>query len=64
MEERQNKWILELKEQEERFMSQAAHINAWDQVLQQGHDQVQSLKDNLQGVKVRWKMPECVLYNK
>ena len=58
LEEKQNKWMLELKEQEERFMLQAAHINAWDHVLQQGHDQVQSLKDNLQGVKVIYTLIE------
>lgn len=52
LEERLNKWLVELKEQEERFVRQAAHVNAWDQILQNGHDQVQALKDNLHTVKV------------
>ncbi|KAL7648218.1 UNVERIFIED_CONTAM: hypothetical protein RMT77_000121 [Armadillidium vulgare] len=51
LEERLNKWLVELKEQEERFLRQAAHVNAWDQILQNGHEQVQSLKDTLHTVK-------------
>lgn len=41
-----------LREQEERLMRQAAHVNAWDQLLQQGHDQVQQLRHTLNNVKV------------
>lgn len=52
LEEKVNKWMSELKEQEERLMRQAAHVNAWDQLLQQGHDQVQQLRLTLNNVKV------------
>ncbi|KAK7071925.1 Nuclear pore glycoprotein p62, partial [Halocaridina rubra] len=52
LEEKVNKWVSELREQEERLMRQAAHVNAWDQLLQQGHDQVQQLRDTLTKVKV------------
>lgn len=51
LEEKVNKWVSELREQEERLMRQAAHVNAWDQLLQQGHDQVQQLRDTLNKVK-------------
>ena len=52
LEEKVNKWMSELREQEERLMRQAAHVNAWDQLLQQGHDQVQQLRLTLNNVKV------------
>ncbi|KAG7158884.1 Nuclear pore glycoprotein p62-like [Homarus americanus] len=51
LEEKVNKWVSELREQEERLMRQAAHVNSWDQLLQQGHDQVQQLRDTLNKVK-------------
>ncbi|XP_053650474.1 nuclear pore glycoprotein p62 isoform X2 [Cherax quadricarinatus] len=51
LEDKVNKWVSELREQEERLMRQAAHVNAWDQLLQQGHDQVQQLRDTLNKVK-------------
>ncbi|KAG0702078.1 Nuclear pore glycoprotein p62 [Chionoecetes opilio] len=51
LEEKVNKWMSELREQEERLMRQAAHVNAWDQLLQQGHDQVQQLRLTLNNVK-------------
>lgn len=52
LEDKINKWISELKENEERLYRQAAHVNAWDQLLQQGHDQVQQLRHTLNKVKV------------
>lgn len=52
LEEKVNKWVSEIREQEERLMRQAAHVNSWDQLLQQGHDQVQQLRDTLNKVKV------------
>lgn len=53
LEEKVNKWVSEMREQEERLMRQAAHVNAWDQLLQKGHDQVQQLRDTLNTVEVR-----------
>lgn len=50
LEKKVNKWMSELKEQEEKLMRQAAHVNAWDQLLQQGHDQVQQLRLTLDNV--------------
>jgi hypothetical protein len=52
LEERLNKWLLEAREQEERFLKQAQHVNAWDRVLQQGHAQVHSLRNALDAVQV------------
>ncbi|XP_064101010.1 nuclear pore glycoprotein p62-like, partial [Macrobrachium nipponense] len=52
LEEKVNKWVAEIREQEERLMRQAAHVNSWDQLLQQGHDQVQQLRDTLNKVKM------------
>ncbi|ROT74661.1 putative nuclear pore glycoprotein p62-like [Penaeus vannamei] len=52
LEEKVNKWVSEMREQEERLMRQAAHVNAWDQLLQKGHDQVQQLRDTLNTVEV------------
>ncbi|KAA0195017.1 hypothetical protein HAZT_HAZT001746 [Hyalella azteca] len=51
LEERLNKWLLEAREQEERFLKQAQHVNAWDRVLQQGHAQVHSLRNALDAVQ-------------
>lgn len=51
LEEKVNKWVSEMREQEERLMRQAAHVNAWDQLLQKGHDQVQQLRDTLNTVE-------------
>jgi len=52
LEEKVNKWLGDLKDQEERIVRQANHVNAWDQLLQQGHDQVQTLRDSLNKVKL------------
>ena len=52
LEDKVNKWLGEITEQQERLMRQAAHVNAWDQLLQLGHDQVQQLRDTLNKVKV------------
>lgn len=46
-----------MREKEERLMRQAAHVNAWDQLLQQGHDQVQQLRLTLNNVKVTLACP-------
>ncbi|KAK4311666.1 hypothetical protein Pmani_016863 [Petrolisthes manimaculis] len=51
LEDKINKWASELKEKEERLLRQAAHVNAWDQLLQVGHDQVQQLRHTLNKVK-------------
>lgn len=60
LEEKLNKWLVELKEQEERFLRQAAHVNSWDQILQKGHDEVHSLKETLNTVKVG--RIKCIFY--
>lgn len=51
LEERLNKWLLEVREQEERFLKQAQHVNAWDRVLQRGHGQVHDLRTALDTVQ-------------
>ena len=52
LEEKINKWLVELKEGEERFVRQADHVNQYDRILQAGHDNVHALKDTVHTVKV------------
>jgi nuclear pore complex protein Nup62 len=52
LEEAINKWTLELEEQEKVFLNQATQVNAWDRMLVGNGENIVSLNEAVEKVKL------------
>ena len=57
-EESINKWTLELEEQEKVFVNQAAQVNAWDKLLITNGEEIVSLNQEVERVKIEQQQLE------